>query len=166
MKWLFMLMCGLVLLAGCRVVQPVQHTFEKTDSVIIREKMVPVNIPATEVTSTLSKSQLDSLTLALRSMPANNKTIYLNDPTLRTRLSFALDSLGKLIIRCESIEQLYMAKLQEKDHYLKIKDLEIREVQKTFGEKIKNYFNTILWTIIIALVLIAIVNFLLFKIRR
>lgn len=162
MRLVIILCCvGVVMLAGCRVVQPVQHTIERKDSTVIREKLVPVTVPGSEVKTTLSKSQLDSLTLALRSMPANNRTIYYNDPTLKTRLSFALDSLGKLIIRCESIEQMYMAKLQEKDRYIHVKDLEIRELQKTFGERLKTYFNTILYTLIAAIILIVGLNILL-----
>ncbi len=161
------LMClGIVLLAGCTSVRPVQHTIEKTDSLIVREKLVPVTIPHSEVKTTLSKSQLDSLTLALRSMPANNRTIYYTDPLIKTRLSFAIDSLGKLIVRCETIEQMWMAKLQERDRYIHVKELEIQQLQKTFGQKLSGYFNTILWTVVIAMVLIAIINLLLWKLKR
>ncbi len=161
------LMClGVVMLAGCHTVQPVQHTIEHTDSVIVTEKLVTVPVPGSEVKTTLSKSQLDSLTLALKSMPANNRTVYLTDPTLKTRLSFAIDSLGKLIIRCQSIEHLYMAKLEQKDKYIRIKELEIQQERKTFGQKLSNYLHTILWTVVILLVLITIGNVLLWKLRR
>ncbi len=166
MRSVVFMLLGVVMLAGCRVVQPVQHTIEKTDSVIVREKVVPINLPHTEVHTTLSKSQMDSLTLALKSMPGNNKTIYITDPTLRTRLSFKLDSLGKILIRCESLEALYIAKLYEKDRYIHLKDLEIREVQKTFAQKVSNYFNTILWTVVIAFIIILIANTLLWRQRR
>lgn len=161
MRSVVFMLYGVVMLAGCRVVQPVQHTIEKTDSVIVREKIVPVTVPHSEVTATLSKQQMDSLTLALKSMPANHRTIYMTDPTLKTRLSFTLDSLGKVMIRCESLEAMYIAKLQEKDRYIHIKDLEIREAQKTFGQKVSNYFNSIMWTVGIAFIIIIILSIVL-----
>lgn len=157
---------GIVMLTGCTSVRPVQHTIEKTDSVIIKETLVPVKVPGSAVSTSLSKAQLDSLTRALRSMPANNRTVYLNDPTLKTRLSFALDSLGKLMIKCESIEQMYMAKLIEKDRYINVKELEIREQQKSFGQKLSNYFDTILWTVIGAFAIIGLGNLAILIFKR
>ncbi len=140
----FLLPLFLLLMAACTTVRPVQHTIEKKDSVIVREKLVPITIQGTQVSTTLSKEQIDSLVLALKAMPAKDRIIYKNDPTQSTRLSFALDKMSHLIIGCENLEKIYQAKIEEKDRYIQQKELEIREREKSFGDKLRNAINKVI----------------------
>lgn len=157
---IFGLGLGAVMLAGCKQ-QPVQHTVIHTDSVIERERLVPIKIESTSVTTRLSTGQLDSLKAALKNLPANNRTIYYTDPKLKTQLSFALDSIGNMVIRCQTLEAMYWEKLKEKDHIISTKELEIREQQKTFGQKLSSFFNNGILFIVLALAAFTGINFLL-----
>lgn len=157
----FMLPLLLLLMAACTTVRPVQHTLEKKDSVIVREKLVPITIQGTQVSTTLSKEQIDSLVLALKAMPAKDRIIYKNDPTQSTRLSFALDKMSNLIIGCENLEKIYQAKIEEKDRYILQKEIEIREREKSFGQKLSNAINRVIaWGVVAVIILIAAIIFI------
>lgn len=133
--------------------RPVQHNYYHKDSVIERERLVPITVPASSTETHLSAAQLDSLRLALQSMPQVHRTVYLTDPKLQTRLSFALDSIGNLVVRCETLEKMYWEKLKEKDRIINIKELEIRKQQKSFIQKVEGFIhNGIWWAIISAIV--------------
>jgi hypothetical protein len=151
----------MVLLAGCKVTQPVLHTVHRTDSVIERERLVPITVAATSVETRLSPSQLDSLKAALRNLPVGNRTIYYYDPKLKTQLTFALDSIGNLIIQCKTLEALYWEKLKEKDRIIEIKDLEIREQSKSFWQKLQTFIDNGIWFLVLLVVAFVVVNFIL-----
>lgn len=145
--------CGvvtaLIFIFSCSVIQPIQHTFSKKDSIIERERVVEIKVPGTTINTHLSKAQLDSLTTALQSMPIVHRHIYMTDPKLQTRLSFALDSIGRLVIGCETMEKMYFEKLKEKDHIIQEKEFEIREEHKKFGQKLSDFIKTGFWSILI-----------------
>src|SRR5688572_29942478 len=103
-------------LFGCKATIPVSHTTSHTDSTIIRERLVPIYVPGSHVTAKFSDLQLDSLMNALGNMTMadwetnenkSQKSFYITDPKMNTRLTFALDSIGRLVLRCESIEKMY-----------------------------------------------------------
>jgi len=133
----FLIYILLVILASCKPAAPLQHTISRTDSVIIRERLVPIKIESTSVKKSFSKAQVDSIITALKNLPANSRTIYHTDPKLKTQLSFALDSIGNLVVQCKTLEALYWEKLKEKDRIIEKKELEIREKEKTIFQKIE-----------------------------
>jgi hypothetical protein len=156
--WLGLVM---VLHTGCKVTQPVLHTVHRTDSVIERERLVPITVAATSVETRLSPSQLDSLKAALRNLPVGNRTIYYTDPKFKTQLIFALDSIGQLVIQCKTLEALYWEKLKEKDRIIEIKDFEIREQSKTFWQKLQQFIDHGMWflvLLIIAFIIVAVTS--------
>lgn len=156
--WLGLVM---VMLAGCRITQPVKHTVERYDTIIERERLVPIKVEASQVETRLSPQQLDSLKAALRSLPVGNRTIYYTDPKFKTQLTFMLDSIGNMVIQCKTLEAMYWEKLKEKDHIIRVKDLEIREYQQGFWQKIKSFFGNGIWFVI--LIALAILGFKIFK---
>lgn len=154
---LVVLLCLIML--SCKPV-PVQHTVHHTDTIIERERLVPIKVEGTHVTQKLSAGQLDSLTAALKNLPAGNRVIYYTDPKLKTQLSFAIDSIGRLVIQCRTLEALYWEKLKEKDRIIERKEFELREQQKTFGQKLSTFFTNGIWFIVLALAAFTGINWL------
>lgn len=164
MLWLVWLAAAILFImfsiVSCKAPQPVQHTIHRTDTIIERERLVSIKVDGTQVTTKLSAGQMDSLTTALKNLPANNRTIYYTDPKLKTQLSFAIDSIGNLVIQCKTLEALYWEKLKEKDHIIERKEYELREQQKSFWTKIVLFFNNGILFILLALVVFTGINWL------
>lgn len=158
--WLpFVVVVGITLstglLTGCRSIPvPVEHTFTRKDSVILREKLVPFSIQETTINKSFSREQVDSIIMALKSMPINSRTIYYTDPKFKTQMSFMLDSLGRLIIGCKTLEQEYQFKITEQDRYIKEQEKIIQELKRSPFEKFTNFINNGLWSIVIVLILV------------
>jgi hypothetical protein len=145
------------MLSGCsRKVVPTVHNHFRKDSVIERERLVPITVRETTVRAAFTKDQLDSLTEALRSMPQVSRHIYLTDPALKTQLAFTLDSLGRLSIRCTTLEQTFWEKLKEKDRIIYERDQQIIKERKTFGQKLSAFMDKLYWIGIISVVLTAV----------
>lgn len=159
--WLGLVM---VMLAGCKITQPVQHTLIRTDTIIERERMVPIKIESTQVETRFSPSQLDSLKALLKNLPVGNRTIYYTDPKLKTQLSITLDSLQEaLVFNCKTLEAFYWEKLKEKDRIITTKELEIREKEKRFAQKLEEFIKHGLWFIALLVIVFAGITLLLRK---
>ena len=154
-----------LLFVSCKPTAPVQHTIHRTDTIIERERMVPITIESTSVQKTFSKPQVDSIIAALKAMPSGSKTVYYTDPKFKTQLSFALDSIGNLVVQCKTLEALYWEKLKEKDRIIERKEYELREQARTFGQKLSGFLNNGLWFVIIAIIGTAGINMLISRRR-
>ena len=148
-----------IVLVGCKP-QPIQHTIYRTDTIIERERLVPIKVEGSSVTAHLSDAQLDSLRTALQAFPRINRTVYMTDPKLQTRLGFALDSIGNLVVRCETLEKMYWQKLQEKDRIIERKEYLLQEQQKNFGQKLSSFFNNGILFVVLALAIFTGINWL------
>jgi hypothetical protein len=148
---------------GCRSTQPVSSTIIRKDSVIMREKLVPITVKETLVRAAFTQDQLDSLTQALQAMPRVSRHIYMTDPQLKTQLAFTLDSLGRLAITCKTLEQTFWEKLKEKDRIILEKDQQIIKERETFGQKLSNFIDNALWLAIISTIAYGVFNFWMFK---
>jgi hypothetical protein len=110
-------------LVGCRIQQPASSVHHYHDSTIVREKVVTIPVPGSHVRTGLSRTQYDSLVSALQLLPRNQQVIYRTDPKMHTRLAYALDSLGRLIITCQTLERKHQAIVEERERT-------IRDLQK------------------------------------
>lgn len=149
------------MLAGCTTVRPVEHTITKKDSVILREKLVPFSVQETTIEKSFSHAQVDSIIEALKRLPINSRTIYYTDPKFKTQMSFMLDSLGKLVIGCKTLEREFHAKITEKDHIITTQEKQIVELKKGFWQQTKDFLNNGVWFIVIAFIVFTIVNLVL-----
>lgn len=144
-------------------------TETKKDSSFYRETVTEKTLPGSTVGVTLSKEQLDSLIQGLRAMPSSvTRSIYRTDPRMQTTLAIILDSLGRIHFKCITSERSYyeISKSQQrwienvKSENTKIKTenmllkAEVREMKKSFWEKLKNGFNS--WIVRILLGFIAV----------
>jgi len=86
-------------LVGCRIQQPASSVHHYHDSTIVREKVVTIPVPGSQ------------------------QVIYRTDPKMHTRLAYALDSLGRLIITCQTLERKHQAIVEERERT-------IRDLQK------------------------------------
>lgn len=145
---------AIMMLYGCKVVTPLEHTITRKDSVILREKLVPFSVQEVTVEKSFSRAQVDSIIMALKALPLNSRTIYYTDPKFKTQMSFMLDSLGKLVISCKTLEQQFQVKITEKDHIITSQEKELFELRKSPWQQIKHFLSTGLWSVIIALILI------------
>lgn len=135
------LVLSLSVLAGCKVHEIIKHTH--TDSLIVRDKEVPVLIPGTRITE---KVNYDSIEALLAKYKSGTKIIYRDDPTNSTRLSFWKDSItGELMERCETLQKEHNAKLQETEHYYK----DIIEKEKVKKESWwEEYVRKLFWILV------------------
>lgn len=139
------------------------------DSIKYIERVIEKILPSATVGITLTKSQLDSLTLALGNLPG--KTAYYTDPKLRAQLQLVMDSLGHIQFNCTALEQKYFEKYVKEAHYREtlVNELtkvnlenqklvtEIHELKKTPWEKIKASLNNIILKICLAIIAIMVV---------
>ncbi|MFN7879908.1 MAG: hypothetical protein ACK5P1_07865 [Sphingobacteriia bacterium] len=88
----------------------------------MREKVVTIPVPGSQVRTGLSRTQYDSLVSALQLLPRNQQVIY-TDPKMHTRLAYAIDSLGRLMITCQTLERKHQAIVEERERT-------IRDLQK------------------------------------
>lgn len=153
-------------LTGCKVVQPIEHTITKKDSVILREKLVPFSIQETTIEKSFSHAQVDSIIAALKQLPINSRTIYYTDPKFKTQMSFMLDSLGKLVIGCKTLEQQFHAKITEKDHIIIDQEIQIVELKKGFWYEVKTFFSNGIWFILIAFIVFTVINFIIKRLTK
>lgn len=109
-------------LVGCRIQQPASSVHHYHDSTIVREKVVTIPVPGSHVRTGLSRTQYDSLVSALQLLPRNQQVIY-TDPKMHTRLAYAIDSLGRLMITCQTLERKHQAIVEERERT-------IRDLQK------------------------------------
>ena len=140
-----------------------------TDSVRYIERVIEKILPSATVGITLTKRQLDSLTLALGNLPG--KTVYYTDPKVQAQIQLLMDSLGNIQINCTALEQKYFEKYVKEAHYSEtlVNELtrvntenkklvsEIRELKKTPWEKIKASLNNIILKICLAIIAIMVV---------
>jgi hypothetical protein len=150
--WYILFIGCLISLLSCRPHQNIYNTHNHSDSIVYKEKLVPVNVPGSNVTT---KVNYDSIALVLSKYKLGTK-VYRDDPTNSTRLSFWKDSItGKLMESCETLKKQYEAKVTEKEEY--IKDLTIQHekernnwIQRT-EEKIEGLFWELIKIILIVL---------------
>jgi hypothetical protein len=147
LKILFLIL--LFKLAACKTYVPVSHTEHRSDTTIIREKLVPVKVPGSSVATHIGKDQYDSLVRALMNLPRTSRTIYITDPTLQTQLKIYIDSLGQLAFKCQTLEREYQAKLQEKERTITTTTETVVEKEETLGQKLERFLrNGLIWAVI------------------
>jgi len=140
------------IMSGCKPTREITEKHYKTDSTIVRYEPVMIEIPPSEVVQDLPVNFYDSVQSLLAQRPPDQRVIYQTDPTMQTRLSFFLDSLGRLQARCETLEKQYEDSIQS---ILRIvKEIDHRtvreEVKPGFFEKAKIFINSFAWIIVIA----------------
>lgn len=140
--WGLLVECAL--LTGCAAMHPVQQSIaEKKDSTIhvvnskdstatfFKETVTPKVLPGATVNVALYAAQIDSLVKSLKSMPAGvARTIYYADPQLKASLQIALDSLGRIAIKCQALDQAYFEKSIEQKQYSQSLVAELNRVTK------------------------------------
>lgn len=153
-----LLMCLFLFLAtGCKPVRQVTEKHYKLDSTIIKYEPLFIEIPGSEVVQELPPSFYDSISKLLAGRPPDQRVIYRTDPTLQTRLSFFLDSLGNLQAKCETLEKQYEDSIAS---ILRIiKEIDHRTIVKEpgFFEKMKDFINT--FALVIMLIVCVVVYF-------
>ena len=122
-------------------------------------------LPGSSVGITLTKAQVDSLIRSLQAMPSSvTRTIYKQDPTMRTTLKITLDSLGQLHFDCLTASKTYLEKLitatrsisDLETELVKVKNenslltKEIRLQKKSIWEAIKEKLGFALWVVVFA----------------
>jgi len=139
------------------------------DSIVYIEKYIEKILPSATVGITLTKSQLDSLTLALGNLPG--KTAYYTDPKLRAQLQLVMDSLGNIQFKCTALEREYFERYVKEKHYSEtlINELtkvntenkklvtEIVELKKSPWDKIKAGLNNIILKICLGIIAIGLI---------
>ena len=145
----------------------VRDNTERIDSSYV-ERLIKKLMPGSQVGVSLTPGQYDSLVRALKSLPPGVNTIYKIDPTLQTKLSLALDSLGNLQIFCQTLDRYYFEKdvqskkeiyrltqeLTKVNNELKESKSEVRIQKPGILENIKGFFKTISGIITIAGILL------------
>lgn len=139
------------------------------EKIIIRDSVILKTLPSTTVGITLTKSQLDSLTLALGNLPG--KTAYYTDPKLRAQLQLVMDSLGNIQLKCTALEREYFERYVKEKHHSEtlVNELtkvntenkklvtEIHELKKSPWHKIKAGLNNIILKICLGIIAIGLI---------
>lgn len=160
-------------------------TTTKTEKIttkdIVRDSLIEKKLPSASIAVTLSKQALDSLILALGTLPkSTTRTIYYTDQTTRAQLAIMLDSLNNIKIKCTSLEKVYyeryvrevhlsetltneLTKVNKENNTLKET---IKELQKTPGQKIKDWFNRMIVKIVIGFFVLLIIVGIVLKVYQ
>jgi len=129
------------------------------------ERMIKKLMPGSAVGFTLSPGEYDSLVRALKSLPPELRTIYKIDPTLQTKFTIMLDSLGNLKLMCQTLDRYYFEKdvaSKKTIHRLtqelttvkeQLNKKEVRQVKPNVWDNIKGWLKAIL---VIAVLLLAV----------
>ncbi len=192
MKILLIIGLGLavVLVTGCSVhtvpVSSVTVTETKTDSIhtknevlkdssFYKETVEEKTLPAATVGITLTPKQLDSLIVAIQSLPsAVSRSVVYYDPKARAMLSVLMDSIGNLHFDCTATEQKYLQKHTESMRYLQklvnekkelrkenaILKTEVRQVKQTWWSRFRLKLGNFGLFFIVFVVLVAVVGIL------
>jgi len=171
-KYVLIAIIGLgmgVMLAGCsRKAVPVSHNFYRKDSVIERERLVPIHIPPSLVKQGFTIDQWDSLVTLLKSNPGKRFEVRSTptDAGIETQLSLMIDKAGNLIAQCESMEETYQAIVKDKERYIIEKEKEIVDLKKTMIQRLDDFIKTALWLGIISTVIYVVVTVVIHKLKR
>lgn len=184
MKVLLFIGClGLgVWITGCGSTQSVSSTSttSETDSIVVKSEsrkdsssskttIEPKIIPGSSVDVSVTPGKLDSLIKGLKGLPTSvNRTIYLTDPKLQTRMTLLIDSLGNAILRCSDRDEMYYQVTRELTRLIETQKQEIERLSKKetdskleIIEKKKSFFQEI-WDaarwIFIALIAVAVIS--------
>lgn len=157
------LVACVLLISGCAPKYIPVQTITKTDTTtVIREKLVPINVPGSSVTvnlDSLVKSwKLESGSgFTLADYPAiAPQTVYLTDPKLQTRLKIFIDSLGNLVARCETLEREHLARVKEKDQVINSYQKEVVQLKESFGKRLEKTILTIIGGLCVLLFLVVV----------
>lgn len=140
-----------LILLSCKPTQQITEKHFRSDSTIIEYEPIVIEIPGSQVIQELPANFYDSISQVLQQRPPDQRVIYQTDPTLQTRLSFFLDSLGRLQARCESLERQYEG--QQKNILRIVKEIDQKLVteEKKPGlfAQVKTTMNNMVWLIVI-----------------
>jgi hypothetical protein len=147
------------------------------DSSYYKETVEEKTLPPATVGITLTKSQLDSLIVALQGLPSTvSRSVTYQDPKTRAMLTVLLDSLGRIKLSCTATEQKYFEIVKQSSRTIaslekelqsyrdieKFSSVEVRKPELTWWQKFKR--NTFL-VICVVLVCVAMVLGVLSKFR-
>lgn len=153
MKYLLIL-CLFV--AACAPKHVPVQTITKTDTTtIIREKPILIKVPGSGVDINLD-SLFNAWSKANPAQPTVNRTIYLTDPKLQTRLQIFTDSLGNLVARCETLEREHLARVQEKDRVINSYQKDVVQLKESFGKRLEQTILTIIGGLCVLLFLVVV----------
>jgi hypothetical protein len=143
-------------LQSCKTSPPIvseKHTHK--DSVIVKEKLVPVPIPGSNVQ--LTQKQIDSIALMLAKYNPGAKIVYVKDHSGATQMKFWRDSItGELLQQCETIARNAEVKVTDTERYYrneieKIKaetEANKKKLHHVLGDKIDGIAWRIFWILV------------------
>lgn len=172
--------CMVVILTGCGAkTVPVSNntsTTSKADSTSITntskkdssshvETVTEKTLPGATVEILATQSQLDSLIHALAQLPTSvTRTVYYVDPQLKAKLSIAIDSLGRRVIKCQALDQRYYEKSVQQTRYIENLTAELTKIKEentslkeqvkvkkpTWGDKFKEGITAgLIWFVVL-----------------
>lgn len=147
----------------------VKNTTQRVDSSYV-ETVTEKKIAGSQVDLQLTKSQFDSLVLALKAMPPGLREVYRTDPKLQSTIKIMMDSIGHLHFMCTTAERTYWEKstrlqrlvesltteLTKKNYELTQAKETIKEKRRTIFDDIKGFFRTSAGIIVIVIILVCI----------
>lgn len=140
------------------------HTRDSTT--IITERAVPIYLKGDSSTAVINKNFYDSILTVLQGMNPGSKIVYKKDPNSMSELSFYKDQFGKLVAVCESKDSVYQAWVKDTETRVKEKDEIVFEKEKTFKQQIKDLFFYGIICFFIFLIVVSILLFLLWRLKR
>jgi hypothetical protein len=131
-----------------------KHTHDSTT--IIREKLVPVPIPGSNVQ--LTQKQIDSLALMLAKYQPGAKIVYIKDPSGATQLKIWRDSItGELRQQCETLARNAEVKVTETEKYYRTEIEKIKfqaeEEKKKWYQVLGDQIESMFWKLVFVLFL-------------
>lgn len=160
-------------------------TTTKTEKIItkdiVRDSLIEKKLPSASIAVTLSKQALDSLIKALGTLPkSTTRTLYYTDKTTRAQLAIMMDSLNNIQFKCTSLEKIYYERYVRELHMSETltneltkvntenKSLKetILELQKTPGQKLKDWFNRMVVKIFIGFFVLLIIVGIVLKVYQ
>lgn len=145
----------------------VKHTTQHNDSSYV-ETVEEKKLPASKADLQLTKSQFDSLVIALKSLPPGLREVYRTDPTMQSTIKIMMDSIGRLHFICTTAERTYWEKtirqqrliesltteLTKKNYELTKATEVIKQKQRTMWDDIKGFFRTSAGILVIVIILV------------
>lgn len=152
----------LLFLAACGPkMVPVSTVTERSDTTIIKDRLVTIKVPSGSVDVNMD-SLFESWTRVYGKAPVN-RTIVMTDPKLRAQLTLFIDSLGNVYnAKCEALEGELTAKVQDKERIIREKDSQIVELKESFAQEIGNLIKGVIGGAIFLIVL-GVVGWLVFR---
>jgi len=146
-----LIFCLALLVFGCgKRLVPIKEVYHKSDTTIVTEKLVPIEVEGSNV---IAVGKVDSLLKLWTSYdptwelsmdsdvpldPNKRKVAEFIDPTNQTRLTIFYDSLTReLAAKCETLEKMHYARVQEKETIIKEYKETIAKERKSFADQVK-----------------------------